>query len=76
MIYLADMHVGARVTVEQFTGGLVSGTIVNAEEDIKNGLPGIDVQYDGDSHMSWAYMSQVKAVTNRTGMHLKGELEI
>ena len=55
---LSDMRVGSRVIVrDNFgTGRPREVTVLDLDEDIKNGRPGID--YEG----SWAYLSQVDRV--------------
>ena len=55
---LSDMRVGSRVIVrDNFGSGRPREvTVLDLDEDIKNGRPGID--YDG----SWAYLTQVDRV--------------
>jgi hypothetical protein len=55
---LSDMRVGSRVIVrDNFGNGRPREvTVLDLDEDIKNGRPGID--YDG----SWAYLTQVDRV--------------
>ncbi len=57
-VMLSDIRVGSRVIVrDNFGSGKPREvTVVGVEEDVKNGLPGID--YDE----SWAYLSQVDRV--------------
>lgn len=63
MVQLKDIREGSIVVVR---GNFGSGpretvTVVGLDEDIKNGLPGIDYDTaDGDGH--WAYLSQVSSV--------------
>jgi hypothetical protein len=58
MIALKDIRVGSRVIVrDNFgTGRPREVTVLDLDEDIKNGRPGID--YDE----SWAYLTQVDRV--------------
>lgn len=58
MVRLKDIQVGSRVIVrDNFGLGRPREVIVlEVDEDIKNGIPGID--YEG----SWAYLHQVERV--------------
>lgn len=65
---LEDISVGDVVEVMDAwgTGPLLVGTVVEIEEDIKNGEPGIS--YDlHDGHSKWAYLYQVKKVVKFEG---------
>lgn len=63
MITLKNVRVGSVVLVRGGFGQdpAVRARVVNVEQDIKNGQPGIDYDtMDGDGY--WAYLDQVERV--------------
>ena len=63
MITLDDVRLGSvvKVATDFGSGPIVTGTVVELDEDIKNGYPGISYDLpDGDCR--WAYIDQVKRV--------------
>lgn len=45
------------------TGPLIRAIVTNVEQDIKNGLPGVDYYPESDpSDGRWAYLDQVQSV--------------
>lgn len=61
--YIEDIEVGdtVRVLSNFGLGPIVTGTVDNVADDIKNGVPGIDYTDDNGSHY-WAYVDQVLQV--------------
>jgi len=50
---------GDKIRVSTWDGKTVVGTVVRAEEDIKNGRPGYDYQ-TADGEYWWCYEDQVE----------------
>jgi hypothetical protein len=56
----ADLKEGMRIQVMN-GAGLHTGTIVELERDIKNGLPGANYDLDnGEGY--WCYVDQIKSI--------------
>lgn len=64
MITVSDVREGSLVMVRgNFGGGFATlGKVLEVEDDIKNGLPGIGYIIEKETHGNWAYMSQVDSV--------------
>jgi hypothetical protein len=64
MITLNDLREGSTIVVRgAFGTGVAQTATVNCiEEDIKNGLPGIDYTVKATGEQLWAYLTQVQKV--------------
>ena len=58
---LNDIKIGQKVNVRTWSGRIETGKIVGKDEDIKNGMPGIDYETD-DGEGYWCYLSQIVKV--------------
>ena len=61
-ISIDDLREGHKVTVSTWGSSYRHGTITAVEDDIKNGIPGIDYT-DSNGGTWWCYIDQVVAYT-------------
>lgn len=73
MYKLEDLNVGDTVVVNTWGNGKQSGTIVEVEDDIKNGMPGIS--YDtANGEGFWCYLDQISEVKPQVKQSLKKKM--